>query len=90
MPSKLEALDRDYKTYHYSIIDLIADDENTESNLDKEQDDLDNHDFDVANLYARIEKLIDICKSKADTAPPRVAGHNLTNLMERVEISPLN
>ena len=77
MLSKL-ALDRDYKTYHYSIIDLIADDEDTETNLVKEQDELDNQDADVADLYARIEKLIDICKSKADTAPPRVAGDSLT------------
>ena len=52
--TKLETLDAKFKTRHFSLIDLIDDDET----LEKEQETLDQHDDDVTTLAVRIQRLI--------------------------------
>ena len=64
MTQKLESLDSDFKSYHYSIVDGIQDDEHMEANMAKEQEALDKHDTDIADLFVRLELLIATCKSK--------------------------
>ena len=59
MKAKLEALDLEYKGYHYAVIDLIDD----EGELGNEQDALDEHDDNIANLAICVDKLIDACSS---------------------------
>ena len=46
LATKLETLDAEFKTHHFSLIDLIDDDET----LEKEQETLDQHDDDVTTL----------------------------------------
>ena len=86
MTQKLESLDSEFKGHHYVVVDSIADDEHVEANLAKEQDILDQHDSDVANLLVRLEQLVASCKANAESAPPRIAGRNLQHLRERLNI----
>ena len=51
--TKLECLDAEYKTHHYSIVDLTDD----EGDLATEQAALDDHDENIALLGIRIQRL---------------------------------
>ena len=53
LATKLETLDTEFKTHHFSLIDLIDDDET----LEKEQETLGQHDDDVTTLTVRIQRL---------------------------------
>lgn len=52
--TKLEALDKDFKVHHFTIVDLTEEEEA----LKGEQEALDGHDDDVAQLGVRIQQLI--------------------------------
>ena len=54
---RLETLNSEYKVYHFTHIDLIED----EVILQREQENLDNHDDIVSNLSVRIQRLINSC-----------------------------
>ena len=59
MSQKLISLDAEFRNQHYSLIDMI-DDEDT---LAGEQEVLDKHDDTIAELTARVERLKIVCSS---------------------------
>ena len=61
----MEVLDRDFKTLHLQIVDLI-DEEAKE--LEQEQDILDKHDDDITALSLRLKQLVS--KSKSTVVAP--------------------
>ena len=60
MKLKLESLDKDFKTYHYALVDLIDD----EATLASKQESLDNHDDEMAILTVRVQQLITLSASR--------------------------
>ena len=65
LSKRLENLDSDYKTRHFTIIDVTED----EVQLAEEQETLDSHDNEVADLNLRLQALI----IPATTPPPPLA-----------------
>ena len=59
--TKLDALDSDFKLHHLAIVDLVEED-----SLEAEQEALDRHDDEVAQLGVNIRKLIVLCTSSSD------------------------
>jgi hypothetical protein len=72
--NKLECLDAEYKTHHYSIVDLIDE----EGDLAIEQAALDAHDENIALLGIRIQRLITACSKSPDSDPHKIASKQLT------------
>ena len=64
LASKLESLDAEFKVHHYSVIELIE----NEDELDDEQDAIDQHDDIVTELGICIQKLVSVCSSSS-TSP---------------------
>ena len=65
---KLESLDSEFKVHHYTVVELIA----KEEDLDDEQAIFDQHDDTIADLSARIEKLVSACTHRStDPSTPR-------------------
>ena len=54
---RLETLNSEYKFNHFTLIDFIED----EAILQREQENLDNHDDNVSDLSVRIQRLINSC-----------------------------
>ena len=54
---RLGTLNSEYKVHHFALIDLIED----EAVLQREQENLDNHDDVVSNLSIRIQRLVNSC-----------------------------
>ena len=54
---RLETLNSQYKVHHFALIDLIED----EAILQREQENLDNHDDVVSDLSVHIQRLINSC-----------------------------
>ena len=75
LTSRLESLVAEFKVHHYGIIDLLEDAED----LEGQQAVLDAHDDNVAQLAARLEKLVTTCSSK-DSSQPKIASKRLKNL----------
>ena len=75
MTRKLDALDSDFRTHHHALIDLIDDEET----LLREQSTLDEHDDFVAELAARIERLISLCAAASDSSPRKIASLRLSH-----------
>ena len=75
LASRLQALDAEYKVHHYAIINHLDD----EPALQREQEVLDEHDDEMAQLDVRVEKLITTCSS-ADSSQPKIASNRLKHL----------
>ena len=73
---KLESLDTDFKTHHLAIVDLTEGDDP----LALEQDVLDKHDDDVAQISLRAHQVISACQPATDTGPRRVPYKRLSHL----------
>ena len=81
MKLKLESLDKDFKTYHYALVDLIDD----EATLASEQETLDNHDDEMAILAVRVQQLITLSASpSSDTDPRKIASRRLARLQKSI------
>ena len=65
LTTRLESLDTEYKTHHYSIVDLTDD----AGALETEQTALDDHDENIAQLGIRIQRLITACSKSPDSDP---------------------
>ena len=78
--TKLECLDAEYKTHHYSIVDLTDD----EGGLATEQAALDDHDENIAQLGIRIQRLIAACSKSLDSNPHKIASKQLGCLKARL------
>ena len=63
MLDKLENVDNDFKQYHYTLIELIDNDEET---LEEEQENLDKHDDKIAELVVSCKRLSSICTVSSD------------------------
>lgn len=74
---KLESLDSEFKAHHYAIVDALADNEQLEENLAKEQDELDQHDMGIAKLSVRLEELAEACTPKSHSTTYNVAARVL-------------
>ena len=64
LASKLEALDSEFKSYHFQIVDLLEEDEALEK---REQQTLDNHDDQVAEMTLRLQKLYSLKTPRSST-----------------------
>ena len=80
MKHKLETLDKDFKTYHYALVDLI--DAEDEATLKNEQETLDSHDDEMAVLAVRVQQLITACTSSSDANPRKIASRRLARLQK--------
>ena len=82
MPN-LQALDNQFKTQHYSIVDAI--DEKKNESPTKEQDVLDKHNDEVAELSLRITQLVRNCDIASDSSARKVLSRRLADLKTRLE-----
>ena len=55
LTSQLEALDKDFKSLHFDVVDLI--DSGATADLEKEQDILDSHDDDMTSLVVCMQQV---------------------------------
>ena len=72
---KLESLDAKFKVHHNSVIELIE----SEEDLEREQDILDQQDDTVSELGVRVKKLISVCSSSS-TSPSSPANLQIRKL----------
>ena len=82
LSAKLESLDSEFKVHHYGIIDTIPDDDHVDETMTKEQDELDQHDTNIANLSIRLEELVRKSSSKAESAAYKIASRSLASLRQ--------
>ena len=75
----LPVLSDDFKTHHYAIVDLLDDD----TDLDREQESLDKHEDEVAQLAVRLERFVIACSS-TDTNLLKIATKRLGHLEKRI------
>ena len=80
---RLRSLDSGCKVHHCAVIDALEDNEQLKENLAKEQDDLDQHDSDIAELSVHIEALV---QESIESTAYKVASRGLTNLRERLVV----
>ena len=80
MPPKLEALDAEFKTHHYALLDFVDDPEA----VSKEQETLDDHDDDVTLLAVRMQQLIAKCASSPDTNARKIVSRRLLLLQKNL------
>ena len=73
---KVEKLDSEFKAYHFSLIDLLEDDEA----LEKEQEILDYHDEEISALTIRIKQLTKACDSVHDSSHCKTASRSLLHI----------
>ena len=67
LTAKLGALDAEYKSYHFELVDLINDDD--EDSLEREQEALDKHDDTITDMNIRLKRLCLV------TTPTTTADH---------------
>lgn len=80
MAQKLETLDSDFKSRHYSVIDLIEED-----GLEREQYILDEHDDEVTGLSTRLQQLITNCSTHPDPANShKIVSRRLVRLQKNL------
>ena len=73
---KLSELDSDFKTQHFALIDLIEKDED----LEREQEILDRHDEEIAQLVITVERLLSAC-----AAPPTIDSNGKRLVLRKLE-----
>ncbi len=77
--AKLEALDKEFKSLHFKVIDLINEEETVE--LEREQEILDKHDDDVASITSRLQQIIAKSDSHTDvTGTLKLLSRKLSRL----------
>ena len=80
MSQKLDSLDSEFKVHHYALVDIIDDDDLSS----KEQETLDEHDDEIAELAIRIKKLISLCTATPDSNFRKVATRKQTRISKGV------
>lgn len=75
LTTTLQTLAAEFRVHHYAIIELTDD----ETALENEQDLLDKHDDEIAQLTTRVEKLVAACLS-LDSNQPKIALKRLKHL----------
>ena len=79
LATRLQTLDAEFRTHHFSIVDLIDDD----TTLDTEQGALDDHDDNISQ-GVRIHKLISTATTSPKTDPKSVSSKRLAILQEKL------
>ena len=82
----MDALEAEFKVHHYSIVDSLPEDKVVDESLAIEQDELDAHDADIANLSVRLEELTNGCLSHIDFNAYKAATLSLTNMRDRLRV----
>lgn len=82
MVKKLETLDAEFRMHHYQLVDLI--DESDVDTLLKEQEVLDGHDDKVAELTIRIQQLVTITSSSADSSQRKAVTRRISRSLKSV------
>ena len=80
MSQKLESLDAGFKFHHFAVVDTLDD----EGSLAKEQETLDQHDDDIAELAVRIEQLIATSDSASESGARKTASRRLSCMNSNV------
>ena len=79
LTTRLETLVAEFKVHHYSIIDLLED----EDALEREQEILDDHEDEVAPLIVRLDKVVTTCSS-SDSNQVKIATKRLKHLDKEI------
>ena len=83
LATKLETLDAEFKTHHFSLIDLFDDDET----LRKEQETLDQHDDDVTAVAVCIQQVLMMSSTTPTNLDQRkVLTHKLQHLEKSLSL----
>ena len=82
MSERLASLDDDFKAHHFAVVDALE--EEDDAGAAAEQDVLDKHDDDVASLALRIDRLIKLSSSAAESGARSVAARRLSQFKERL------
>ena len=76
MLQKLESLELEFKVHHYTLIDIL----DNEEDLQMEQDLLDQHNEEISVLAARIQHLITNCSRSSNSTSCKVVFRKLIRL----------
>ena len=78
LKEKLESLDSDFRNHHFAIIDLLEE----ESDLEREQPILNQHDDEVLNLTTQLDVLVDTSPrpQSSTLSVTKTAGRRLEHL----------
>ena len=75
--SKLEDLNKDFKSVHFSIIDLL---EEESGDIDREQEILDKHEDKVVSMTLRLQKLVKSSSLATDTGSEKPSARKLARM----------
>ena len=81
LTSKLEELDKDFKSIQFGVVDLL--DEDSEE-MEKEQEALDKHEDDVTSASLRLQKLVKLSPSSVDTTGEKQSSRKLARIQRRL------
>lgn len=82
LTKKLESLDAEFRKYHYELIDLI--DETDDTTLTREQAILDDHDELMEDLNVRARKLVMVSSASTDSTQRKAMSHRILRLNKTV------
>ena len=80
----LKSLDEQFKTQHFSIVDAI--DEGDTESLAKEQEVIDKHDDEIAEISLRITQLVRSCNTASDSGARKTLSRRLIDLETRLQM----
>ena len=79
--TKLESLDKDYRSVHYEIVDQLEEG----PDLDREHEVLDQHEDDVTDASLRLQRLIAAKPSAVDAGSERASSRKLARVESRIK-----
>ena len=82
--TKLEGLDKDFRSVHYDIVDLFEEDS---EDLEKEHEVLDKHEDDVTATSLRLQKLITLISSTMDTGGEKTSSRKLSRIERHLKVA---
>ena len=82
MLDNLENLDSDFKQYHYALIELIDDEET----LEEEQENVDKHDDEIAELVVSYKQLLSVCTVSLDVDDGKIISRKMKHLHKGLSI----
>ena len=79
--TKLEGLDKDFRSIHYEIVDLLEEG----PDLEKEHEVLDQHEDDITATSLRLQRLVAAKSSTVGTGSERTSSRKLTRVERRLK-----
>lgn len=77
--TKLDGFDKDFRSIHYEIVDLVEEDS---EDLEKEHEGLDKHEDDVTAMSLRLRKLITYSSSTTDAGSEKASSRKLSRRLK--------